>query len=447
MASNQGIDQHAEGKYRIKIDDQVYERVSNDDISREQRSRVSMYTGEDIKDMDPYIYEPLQSMRRRIRLLRLHGGGLSNPEITCQLFEVEYEKKQQNVVRMIGPGDKAGSVVDYEALSWCWGREDRDRAIRIQRGGEYYRLVVTKELSLALKYLRHRHKNRILWIDALCIDQSNHEERNHQVQMMARIYNGATQACIWLGEDNDDSTKAIAFIQEIMKLDNFYDTVSENKENASKWQSLLLLMQRPWFSRRWVVQEIALARNATIFCGTDDIPWQSFAVAVELFVEVETATHRLSEVMRKDGRFGHVPQWFEHVSELGASVLVEATGKIFRRDGTQTVDAGGSSQPLKGVGQPHHQTSGSKDLITGKPPSDLQKPDWSLQRPLLSLEYLVSSLTVFEASQPRDAVYSLLAISRDSPICRDPYWVSRRVRRSHHHVDSLQLPGAQAFQG
>lgn len=275
--------------------------------------------------MKKYKYKQLHSMRRRIRLLRLHGGGLANPEITCELFEVDYDKEDQNIVHMVD--GSRNRPVKYEALSWCWGREDRDRAIRIQECGKYFKLAVTNELGLALKYLRYKDKYRILWIDALCIDQANHEERNHQVQMMARIYSGATQACIWLGEDNDDSTKAIDFIHEIMKLENF-DSVSEKKENASKWQSLLLFMQRPWFSRRWVVQEVALARAATIYCGRDQIPWENFAVAVELFVEVETATHRLSEVMRKDERFGHIPQWFEHVSELGASVLVEATGKI-----------------------------------------------------------------------------------------------------------------------
>lgn len=412
MAAEQGTD--TVGGPQIRIGDYIYQRVSNSLVSRQHRSHVSLYTGEDIKDMEEYKYTRLHYMRRRIRLLRLHGGGLSNPEITCELFEVAYDKDHQNVVR-----SDDGTRIEYEALSWCWGREERDRAIRIRQGGDDYRLAVTKELSLALKYLRHRHGNRILWIDAICIDQQNHEERNHQVQMMARIYNGARQACIWLGEDDNDSTKAIAFIHEIMKLENF-DTVSEKSENASKWQSLLLLMQRSWFSRRWVVQEVALARTATIYCGTDNIPWEHFAVAVELFVEVETATHRLSEVMRKDERFGHVPQWFEHVSELGASILVEATGKVFRRDGTNRVpvEESNRSDVTRGPEVTRgHQLSRSKS----KKPSETQtsadsstSSDWSLQRPLLSLEYLVSSLTVFEAAQPRDAVYSLLAISRDT---------------------------------
>ncbi|KAG8161871.1 hypothetical protein KVR01_008858 [Diaporthe batatas] len=387
--------------------------------------------------MEAYKYKPLRSMRRRLRLLRLHGGGLSNPEITCELFEVEYDKDNQNTVRrVLSRGERAArrerrerhnrdrsndgqsldvdaSAVEYEALSWCWGQEVKDRAIRILENGKYYRLAVTRDLTLALKYLRHPHEERILWIDALCINQDNHEERNHQVQMMSLIYSGAKQACIWFGEDTDDSTTAIRFIDEIMKLENF-DTISEKRENASKWQSLLLLMQRPWFSRRWVVQEIALARSATIYCGTDKIPWTNFAVAVELFVEVETATHRLSEVVRKDEKFGHVPQWFEHVSELGASVIVQATGKVFRRDSNQATDVEENIERkprarAEKVARKGLKKDRAQNLESSSKPSALNP-----QRPLLSLEYLVSSLSVFQATQPRDAVYSLLAIARDT---------------------------------
>lgn len=424
------------------LDNVIYEPVSSVVASRQQRSEVSMYNDSALRGMEPYKYKALRSMRRRLRLLRLHGGGLLNPEITCELFEVEYDKDDRNVVRRVLSKDERSAkrerlerrrqsgkttdhssgvqsldvddtVIEYEALSWCWGQEVKDRAIRIQEGSKYYRLAVTRDLTLALKYLRHHHKERILWIDALCINQANHEERNHQVQMMARIYSGAKQACIWLGEDTDDSTTAIRFINEIMKLENF-DTISEKKENASKWQSLLLLMQRPWFSRRWVVQEIALARSATIYCGNEEIPWTNFAVAVELFVEVETATHRLSEVIRKDETFGHVPQWFEHVSELGASVLVQATGKVFRRDGNQATDSEESTDTKLRPRARKHARKSRKKSEAGELDGPSPSSALALQRPLLSLEYLVSSLSVFQATQPRDAVYSLLAISRDT---------------------------------
>ncbi|KAK4172319.1 heterokaryon incompatibility protein-domain-containing protein [Triangularia setosa] len=360
-------------------------------------------------------------MQRRIRLLRLEGGGHGNPEITCELFEVDFHR-EHGVMPLVQIPQKVQTVVSgdstissptrfaYEALSWCWGIESKEYGIRVKKDGHTFRLQVSRELALALKYLRRTNEDRILWIDAICIDQENHEERNHQVQMMSLIYNSAKQVCVWLGEDNDDSATAISFIREIMQLENF-DAIAANKDNATKWQSLLLLMQRPWFSRRWVVQEIALAREATIYCGKDEILWVHFAVAVELFVEVETATHRLSEVMQKTEAFNHVPQWFEHVSELGASVLVQATGKVFRRDTVKATPepvASGSlapPEPSRNVQTPVLSQNSDPENRTGQstPP-----------RPLLGLEYLVSSLSVFEATQPRDAVYSLLAIARDT---------------------------------
>lgn len=143
---------------------------------------------------------------------------------------------------------------------------------------------------------------------------------------------------------------------------------------------------------RWVVQEIALANDAFIYCGADTIPWKDFADAVQLFVEVETATHRLSDVMKKDPKFYHVPGWFEYVSALGASLLVNATSTLFRI---------------------------TKD---------------KKRQPLLSLEYLVSNLSVFQASQPRDTIYALLAIAKDTT----PY-AAENTRASSYVPGQMQL--------
>lgn len=156
---------------------------------------------------------------------------------------------------------------------------------------------------------------------------------------------------------------AIEFIRnEVMELNNF-DKICSNKEYTRKWQALQMLMQTEWFSRRWVVQEIALAKKATVYCGNDSMPWKDFAIAVELFVEVETATHRLSEIMQNDEKYRHVPGWFEHVSELGASLLVQATGEVFR----------GPASPL-------HELKGGKKL------SDEDSERWSRIRTIDPLE-------------------------------------------------------------
>jgi hypothetical protein len=172
------------------------------------------------------------------------------------------------------------------------------------------------------------------------------------------------------------------------------------------------------FSRRWVVQEIALAQEAEVYCGQHSIGWRDFAVAVELFVEVETATHRLSEVMRRDSRDKHVPGLFEYVSALGASLLVDATDRLFRdfkqehqiseekvKHGNEEFDSDDSddddmaSSALNGSA-----TKTAKSIVVAK----------NQMRPLLSLEYLVSSLTIFDTTMPHDTIYALLAIAKDT---------------------------------
>jgi hypothetical protein len=86
----------------------------------------------------------------------------------------------------------------------------------------------------------------------VCINQDNINERNHQVEMMSDIYGKADRVAIWLGDGDLTSTMALKFIdEEILQLQNF-DDLCANKDNTKKWGSLLDLMQRPWFSRRWV---------------------------------------------------------------------------------------------------------------------------------------------------------------------------------------------------
>jgi hypothetical protein len=90
--------------------------------------------------------------------------------------------------------------------------------------------------------------------------------------------------CVWLGEGDATSAMAFKFIQkEVLQLQNF-DELCDSKEASKKWGALLDLMQRQWFSRRWVVQEIALAKDAIIYCGKDKIPWKGVFCLVLSFL-------------------------------------------------------------------------------------------------------------------------------------------------------------------
>ncbi|KAH7357098.1 heterokaryon incompatibility protein-domain-containing protein [Rhexocercosporidium sp. MPI-PUGE-AT-0058] len=337
-----------------------------------------------------YTYNSLPGDKKRIRLLKLYPGEGMGMKIYCELMEDPDEEQMKEdeafKERVKSWEEIRKKEVKYEALSWCWGNEEEDYVIIIKAGEREFKKRVRKELALALKYLRRAGQERTLWIDAICIDQANPNERNHQVQMMSRVYTRALQVCIWLGEADDDSEIAMNFIREDIKELKNFDLITSDEQYSRKWQALMSLMQRDWFFRRWVIQEIALAGAAMVYCGPYSVPWKSFAVAVELFVEVETATHRLSEVMKRDEKFRHVPGWFEYVSELGASLLVQATGK--RKEEEEEI----VRQRLK----------------------ETQTIDPLERRSLLSLEYLVSTMFTFQASEPRDVIYALLAIARDA---------------------------------
>ncbi|KAI1197345.1 heterokaryon incompatibility protein-domain-containing protein [Nemania serpens] len=438
-----------QGSQMIKLGDKEYWLMPVTDATRRhqdraQRSELQRFDSEALNKVPEYKYKKLPSADKRIRLLQLRSGTTHGPEIFCELVQADYDNAFHIPTQLDGGGGRGAHVekppkgepryktekekaeelvknwedveakkIEYEALSWCWGTDPEDYVLKIEENGKTYKKRVRKELALALKYLRLPYQTRTLWIDAICINQDDHEERNHQVQMMSRVYTRAKEVCIWLGEDTDESKTAIDFIHsEIMELKNF-DTLCSDKSYTEKWQALMMLMQRDWFSRRWVVQEIALATKACIYCGPDSIPWKEFAVAVELFVEVETASHRLSEIMQKDEKFRHIPNWFEHVSELGASLLVQATGKVFRAQRTPMQDDP-EDIPKEEDRKKYERYLRNYNKELKKQMLEFKTIDPLDRRSLLSLEYLVSTMFIFQATEPRDVIYSLLAIARDA---------------------------------
>jgi hypothetical protein len=108
-------------------------------------------------------------------------------------------------------------------------------------------LAVTKNLHAALFRLRDRSLERILWIDALCIDQKNVEEKGQQVQLMAKIYSKAARVLVWLGETEDNSDIALERIRIAAENES-----PDSLNDKTIQQAILALLQRPWFRRIWV---------------------------------------------------------------------------------------------------------------------------------------------------------------------------------------------------
>jgi hypothetical protein len=279
-------------------------------------------------------------------------------------------------------------VIRYEALSYYWGLDDPTIPITIASYNTsnprlsmanivQKKFWIRPNLHAALVQLRAPDHEVRLWVDALCINQENIVEKTQQVSRMHEIYSEAANICIWLGVGDVDPTlnavdlestrQTFEFIRDMLNLKRL-DQLICNAQYASGWLAFVKLMRNRWFSRRWVVQELALAREATVHYGQEVMQWTDFADAVALFV---TKHDQINALLKKcysmDPDIGDM-------RALGANTLVEATSNLFRKSN-----------------------------------------DGKILERLLSLETLVSTLLAFESSDPKDTVYAVLSIANDTP--------------------------------
>lgn len=106
---------------------------------------------------------------------------------------------------------------------------------------------MTSNLHVALLHLRNRFFERILWVDAVCINQDDDGEKGLQVQSMGEIYASANGVVVWLGEAADDSDNAFEELGEAARAPQEFLNLGEPDEKA-----IIAVLKRPWFERIWV---------------------------------------------------------------------------------------------------------------------------------------------------------------------------------------------------
>lgn len=217
-----------------------------------------------------------------MRLVTLLPGDFSN-DIRCTLTTV--------------------SLIDepfYEALSYVWGNPTNRCDINLQDVS----FPVTINLESALRYLRYRDLPRILWIDAICINQEDIPERNSQVKYMGTIYSKSSIVLAWLGEPKTNKCLTSSFTAGWMdKLVPEGDAIDEERDNdlvfdtfemmlkdlEAHWESdnddvasfsiqnlrtgagIIRLFENPWWNRMWTVQEALLGKDTFLISGRRSI--------------------------------------------------------------------------------------------------------------------------------------------------------------------------------
>lgn len=253
--------------------------------------------------------------------------------------------------RLSGPDSE---VVDYEALSYAWGTPSMTHTATVleHQGWPGGILPITSNMDTALRCLRLQDRPRALWIDALCISQSNVQERNHQVQWMDQVYKKARRVIVYLGPASDSDAEAVDILTSIGKCINIEESsfnpqlpliqpilqpepsdgrlskmrtlkgsvhavtalrhLSHNrafiklsdqhvppeyiKHNGTQATALDMtvrsvlafnhLIQRPWFTRLWVIQEVRSMREPNegiLQYGTRAVSWEHFRKGVVAF--------------------------------------------------------------------------------------------------------------------------------------------------------------------
>lgn len=197
---------------------------------------------------DTYCYEPLDP-KSDVRLLILEKGSGTEP-VRCRLTWASFLRKPY-----------------YEALSYTWGSALNAKTIYIQGCP----VTIRNNLFQALSALRRKDAGRILWVDAICIDQDNVLERNHQVSLMKQIYAAATEVLVWLGVEADGSGLAMQQLKMLTQPCGLWKSL-----NNSTFEALQSLCNRDYWDRMWILQEIALAKRLTIHCGLESVDWKGF---------------------------------------------------------------------------------------------------------------------------------------------------------------------------
>jgi hypothetical protein len=215
------------------------------------------------------------------------------------------DEKRIRLLRLLPPKDPASFSVTlefalttyliseapkYQALSYTWGPpedgvaeyKDCEKKPIVMNGHPF---PVLPNLMDALCHIRQAwdftDPVQHIWIDAICINQEDTDERGHQVQFMSEIYHTASQVLIWLGRSNRESRIAFDFIRNLKDFSLFgYQQYVENGElYAIAFHALLQVLNRRWFTRVWALQEFGLApifNGPLMICGRDRLQWHLF---------------------------------------------------------------------------------------------------------------------------------------------------------------------------
>lgn len=283
---------------------------------------------------------PAQKTDTSFRLLKILSEE-SKDILSCTIFDVDYEGR---------------NVPVYTALSYTWNVPNLP-------GGPCPILVNEKDFEISrnlwnfLQNYRCSTGERIIWIDQICINQSDLDERAQQVQLMWKIYSQAGQDLFYIGEPDEHTEPAMKFVidlnQTIDALDRRHRTPSEYPSTdmfrdpvyaatlglpvfpSPAWKSLIYFISRAALQRSWIIQEVAVSLHVWICCGLQMFQFSKLGRAALFLVETSLIKSMHDEYPEANGQMDFLTGIFNcwrrhHSGEHQSMELLLASTRRFQ---------------------------------------------------------------------------------------------------------------------
>jgi hypothetical protein len=306
-----------------------------------------------------YSYSKLNPKTKEIRLLKL-SRAVPLAEPTCEL--------------LVYPLHKAP---EYDAISYTWDGQERDRILKLKNGN----LLATKNVIRIIEKRASCIETKWLWIDAVCINQENLEEKGSQLILMGQIYKSAARVVAWL--DYEDvpflDLMGIHLLNRHMAKDYFgmvsqafYRPGLAGSIIRRVWLARVRLLGQRYWGRGWIVQEIALGKIVHLRYGGQFIRWETWE---ECFPMLDSGLPHLRFLKNRTANV--------------ALAAVEAEKSISNQTYETTQGNITALRAIQGL------------LRTGQD---------------VSLDHLLSLTSEFKTSEPEDKIYSLLSMANWTPV-------------------------------
>jgi hypothetical protein len=232
--------------------------------------------------LSQYNYRPLEGPDW-IRIIQLHPSNSLTGTLKCDIVHAD---------RSLLAWSREKHLNYYHAVSYVWG-SGRTFSQDLHCDGSWT-IKITPTMDTMLRRFRKSERSVNLWIDAISLNQLDKTEVSQQVQRMGEIYSQSRKVLVWMGNEEQDVAGVFPFFRSL-GLAIFPPSSGRYGPSAMllkifseySMEPIQQFLHRPWFQRRWVLQELALSREARIYCGNEQISWKWLAMGFQKLVEYQ----------------------------------------------------------------------------------------------------------------------------------------------------------------